>query len=246
MTTIASLVYQPGFAGHMLTYLLSLDSKTFFHKPDSIEIDDTLENRAQTYSFHNAKNFSHWYNWHKEYNFLEPYRIVDNTKDSDLTVIIPIHPQDFYDYVVSSEFDTKLVNHYLIADLPHDDWCDFWLVETKKMWHNFPPIRPNEFQKEEYVRQHFNFFNIAVDKFLNPNTWIEEYQRICSYLDIPIHTNIATILYNSWYETRVIKLKQKFETLSSATKKIYSDARIDLEQNKIVQIDGIMLGNIDK
>ena len=246
MATLVSLVYQPGFAGHMLTYLLSLDSKTFFHKPDSINVSDTLENRVQTYSFNNAKKFNHWYNWHRKYNILEPYQIVDLTKDTDLTVIVPMHPQDFYSYAVGPDFDNKLISKYLIADLPHNSWCDYWLVETKKLWYNFPPLRHDEFTKEEYIRQHFDCFGLAVDKFLEPSTWLEEYHRACDFLKLSTHDEQATILYNTWYETRVIDLKQKFKLLSSKTKDIYSSARLALERNETVQIDNVVLGNNEK
>ena len=218
------IIYQPGFAGHFLSYLLTLDSSTLFLKPLSVQLEDTPENRLKFYSFNNTSQYDHWHKFHAARNV---NTVLPNPKG--LKSITSMHPLGFDPLV---EY-----NKLFIVNLTYNDFNNFWLNETKKNWFNFPILRKYEFEREISLRKEYPLIEISLDKFLNPTTWIEEYQKISNLLNLPILLDLATELYNSWYTVRVLPYVDQFTALTDDQKIMHRTARLALEENKIACVD---------
>jgi hypothetical protein len=225
-----AIIYQPGFAGHFLQYLLTLDSSTLWVKPTSVQLEDSLENRLNFYLFDNTRQYDHWASFHQSRR-----ASVNNLPNPrGLTKINSVHPLAF-DKVIDN---TK----WLIVNLSYADFNNYWLIETKKNWNNFPVLRNGEFEKEMMLRKKI-LLEISLDKFLAPETWAEEYQRISNLINLPVLIDAATKLYNSWYTIRVLPYIKKFKTLTDDQKMMYRIARHRLEANKLAYIDNNILGD---
>jgi hypothetical protein len=224
-----AIIYQPGFAGHLLEYLLTLDSSTLWIKPTSVQLEDSLENRLNFYSFNNTKQYDHWGAFHE--SRWASVNTLPNPRG--LTKINSVHPLAF-DKVIN-------YNKWLIVNLSYADFNNYWLIETKRNWHNFPVLRNGEFEKEMMLRKKISL-EISLDKFLALETWTEEYQRISNLINLPVLIDAATELYNSWYTIRVLPYIKKFKTLTDDQKMMYRTARHRLEANKLAYIDNDILG----
>jgi hypothetical protein len=232
MTEKIVIIYQPGFAGHLLTYLFSLDNSTAFIKPESIKIDDTLTNRLNCYSFDNAVKFDHWSKFHLFMdNFAGPSPHLNSSK-----IVYSIHPND------AAYGRLYFFDKILLVTLSYNDFCNFWLVETKKNWRDFPIIIKEDVEKENIIKNKYSPIEINLDCFLDTTTWFDEYVRINKLLNLPVIT-AAEELYDSWYKVRVLPYIEKFKTLTPDQKKFYCTARINLENNIPVSIDGTLLGS---
>ena len=145
-TQVYTLIYQPGYAGHFLTYLFSLDPSTAPHTPLSQE--DVPSNRLELYSFDHAKKFNNWAEFHVSYKYQPD--VVLSEYGQYPAIVWSIHPLEF----IYSKLDCPQICY--IADLSRTPFADFWLVKTKELWKQFPRIRPQEAAIEHNLRKFIN------------------------------------------------------------------------------------------
>ncbi len=203
MKTI-NIIYQPGYGGHFLKYLFSLDSTT------SPQGEADSNNRLTNYNFNNALKFKNWY----EYHISHSYDAV--VRDYPVTVTCE-HPKEFVN-------NSNSVNY--IVDLSYADFSSYWLVSTKQRWNYFPSLRVGEFEQEQQIRKEFNFQSISMDAFLDPNQWDIEYRRVSKSMGIPVQIDQARELYWSWYNLRVRPLKEDFNQLAKQQHSEYQRKRL--------------------
>lgn len=213
------IIYQPGYAGMFLQCLFSLDSSTVPHA----SVDS---NRDTVYSFSNATSYSSWREFHEQYSDKNTAKILDLPRGYD-HMVYSVHPLEFFELNLST-FEN--VNYY-VADLPTDDFCNFWLVRTKEKWGGFPILRPQEVCVERKIRKEYPVTSIAIDKILDKNTWEDEYLRVTELMRIPHQLERARVLYKDWYNLRVAPLIEEFSKSTTSTVTTYSQRRQQAELN---------------
>jgi len=203
------IVYQPGFGGHFLTLLFSLDPSV---SPHIIDTDD-INKRLEYYNFNHHKKFESWGKFHSYHG-----RAI--RRNSDQTCITYVHPHEF---VYAPDVS------YFIVDLSYDSFSNYWLMGTKENWGGFPSLRIGEFEREQMIKETYNMCSISIDLFLDQSQWKTEYIKISELMSVPIHLEQAEVLYNSWYQVRVLPLKNDFYQLSHAQQHSYLEKRKQLE-----------------
>jgi hypothetical protein len=207
------IVYQPGFGGHFLTYLFSLDPSTVPH----LAKVDVVSERLRYYDFKNTKKFNHW----SQFHFVSSKRIY---KRDDQILITCSHPTS------SLVYDPAVT--YYIVNLSYSDFANFWLVKTKEYFGNFPVLYPDDFEIEMKFREEHNPQPISIDCFLDPSTWQDEYRRVSSLMGIPLQLEAAEQLYQSWYDIRVAPIKEEFDNLPPDQRQLFLTKR---QQDEIEQ-----------
>jgi len=194
MTDVINIIYQPGYAGHFLSYLFSLDPSTAPHVAET----DRIKERLALYDFSNAKKFDHWVNFHSTYDTHN----VDQYQNLYPKIVKSVHPANFV--------YNKNESHYIV-DLSYSIFASYWLIHTKELWGQYPILSANEYDVEHRIRKQFDPTRISIDAFLSPTTWVEEYLRITHHMGIPSQVPAAQKLYDSWYAIRVEPLLKAFD-----------------------------------
>lgn len=213
-----AIVYLPCYAGHFIAQLLTLDEKTIPNSTNEI----SLNARLNHYNFSNSKKFAHYSLFHQKHN--QPWKTEEEFKNFEKVGcnihIFNTHPQ-YYTNVPES-------NTNMLCCLSYDDFSNFWLQYSKKSFGaNWPPL-PTTFDIEclKKLIKNNNVVKIAIDKFLNTDTWFSEYERISNFLSLKVFKDEAQVLYKSWYDVRVKKAHQIFEKLSNTEKKKFYNQRL--------------------
>jgi len=191
-----NIVYQPGFGGHFLTYLFSLDPSTVPHMART----DNVNERLQRYDFKNTKKFHHWSHFHT----INRNRIYKSKEHQ--TLINCIHPDR------SMIYNPEII--YYIVDLSYDNFSNYWLVSTKEKFGNFPVLFTGDFDIEIEFRKKHQPIPISMDSFLDNTIWQDEYVKISKSMGVPLQLEAAQKLYQSWYDLRVAPIKNEFEKLT--------------------------------
>lgn len=214
MHTDHHIIYLPGYGGHFLENLFSLDTKTKPHIPSFItNPDTTLKGRFDVYDFNNSLKYKNWAEFHVNYNQQHKF------DDYELH-IFAVHPYEFFYGSGPAPDNPK----YYLADLSYDNFSNFWLLEFKKQKH-FLSIRPSEILITQHLQNTLNLQIISIDKFLNPDLWEQEYIRIAELMGIDLNLKYATMLYNSWYNIRVKPFKEQFKLLDQTKMSLYYQER---------------------
>ena len=209
------IYYQPGFAGHFMTYLFGLDPIVVSYIEPTTDIDE----RAEIYNFTNLKQkYKHWGLIHT--NTDEKVFRSNNNQ----IYIDAIHP---FDHKLN---DNPQAEPYLI-DLSYNDFSNYWLMHTKELWHGFPATSIEFVQTQKKLIVEQNPIKILLDCFLDRTKWVDEYLRIGKLMNIPTHIGPATKVYESWYAQRVAPLVPKFNQLTSEEKLEFYKKRIHEEIN---------------
>jgi hypothetical protein len=214
------IMYLPGYGGFFIAKLLSLDSQVV---PYTIATNN-IKKRLKEYDFSSALNYNHW----SEYDKSNSRVLLEYGKNKGCKFVIDsYHPFELYDYI-KTEYDI-----YLHLHLPKNDFCNYWLMQTKINWGNFPVLRKNELLYEQELLKKHNPFTINMENFLNENSWYFEYEKINEFLNLPLHKDEAQELWSSWYNVRVKKFKENYQILSDKDKDFFFNKRCeDEEQSK--------------
>ena len=230
------IIYQPGFAGHFLETLLSIDTSTTFLKPASVIIDDTVSNRLEYYSFDNSYDYTSWRQFHHERQLFISNCLVSHNNSNRYKCIHGVHPIEYVNLIKPS---LNCEYRLFIVDLSYNYFNDFWLLESRRKFNNFPILRVDEQKINQSIIDNEPITsNICLDKFLNPDTWINEYLRLCELFNVESNVHNATSLYQSWYDIRVAPIQEDFNELTEEEKETYSQYRKLVENNKSVIIKG--------
>jgi hypothetical protein len=202
----------PGHAGNFVCRLFSLGLETMPLIRQSMmteyidhgtEIPDTFD-RLANYQFSTvATEFDTWqkfhraYADHKEYLHYRLLNVFCNRKYS--RIVFPLHPHEF-----AQDFSGDEDSEFYYVDLDLKVWKDW--VDSAQQKLRFQ-VRPQEEEQFEYFKHQHNMKPISLTQLLESDqTFVQEYQRVCTEMQIPLLLEQALILRKDWYLTRVNQL----------------------------------------
>jgi hypothetical protein len=162
-------------------------------------IEDTLANRSAAYSFDHATDYTSWQEFHDNIT-----RASQDDNSNYAILVKCIHPH---------EYSHTNGEHYF-CDLSYDDFSNYWLVDTKINWNNFPRQRAGELLKEHSMRTKYAHEIISIDNFLDLSTWEHEYRRLSELMGLVVYMAQATALIHSWHRARVSNQMKKFKQIT--------------------------------
>ena len=194
------IIYKPGYGGHFIQQLFSLDSSTYFWKSSKI----TTLDRKDHYSFQNIySRFGTWINHHTSFYF--PTKVCDNFlfQDSSSSILnLGIHPAEYYsldlvNQILQDHCTIKYFQVILSEKLTHV------IDQFKNFNHHFPYLRPGEHEQDIELMTRYNPEIINFDNFvLGEDLFLSEYNRLCSLFNVPVDSATALELYRDWYAER--------------------------------------------
>ena len=193
------IIYKPGYGGHFIQQLFSLDSSTYFWKSSKI----TTLDRKDHYSFQNIySRFGTWINHHTSFYF--PTKVCDNFlfQDSSSSILnLGIHPAEYYsldlvNQILQDHCTIKYFQVILSEKLTH-------VIDQFKNFNHFPFLRPGEHEQDIELMTRYNPEIINFDNFvLGEDSFLSEYNRLCPLFNVPVDTATALELYRDWYAER--------------------------------------------
>jgi len=204
MKTLNLIVYRPGFVGNFTKLVLSLDPSTqpygSFDNFCSFEpIDITA--RKSTYSFQSLQNPNNfWHNHHLtvltdiEAFFHEnnPYQILN----------FAVHPPEFYrDIEPLLERLNQQCKINFISIVASDAGIEQHVEEFKRRNGNSinDRIRMQEIECYHKFNSDYDPIRVSLDEFFSTDeAFINEYLRISTLLDVPLHIDHAIEFYHDW------------------------------------------------
>ena len=207
------IIYKPGYGGHFIQFLLSLDKSTV----PCINKDTTFTQihnlRKDYYSFKNLrKTYGRWVNHHKLYDGMNIDELIINELTSNSlynTANIQAHPAEFY-----AGLHDYLLNYNLVKDYIIPMSTNYMQVEVSPKYEyvidlfkicngNFPKLRPNEEELNQKFTKDYSPYIINFDNFiLGEEYFIEEYTKLNNHLQLPLYLDDALELYHDWYNER--------------------------------------------
>ena len=194
------IIYKPGYGGHFIQQLFSLDNSTYFWKSSKI----TTLDRKDHYSFQNIySRFGTWINHHTSFYF--PTKVCDNFlfQDSSSSILnLGIHPAEYYsldlvNQILQDHCTIKYFQVILSEKLTHV------IDQFKNFNHHFPYLRPGEHEQDIELMTRYNPEIINFDNFvLGEDLFLSEYNRLCSLFNVPVDSATALELYRDWYAER--------------------------------------------
>lgn len=193
------IIYKPGYGGHFIQQLFSLDSSTYFWKSSKI----TTLDRKDHYSFQNIySRFGTWRNHHMSFYF--PIKVCDNFlfQDSSSSILnLGIHPAEYYsldlvNQILQDHCTIKYFQVILSEKLTH-------VIDQFKNFNHFPYLRPGEHEQDIELMTRYNPEIINFDNFvLGEDLFLSEYNRLCPLFNVPVDSATALELYRDWYAER--------------------------------------------
>jgi len=213
MKTCNIVVYNVGYGGNIIRFLLSLHPNTFLLAPKG-EVDITKP-RYEIYSFKNLQwKYGTWANYEKSADW-EKISTSDwmssfLAQDKYDTLTVADHPDETTDYQQLDQFDK--INYLTVGiSKKYDDQIYSFLRSNDTSLENYFPIKGNwrydslSTLLQEYVTR-FNPYSINFDPFLEgEESFLEEYKKLLTHLKYEINEDIleqALILYRGWRSAR--------------------------------------------
>jgi hypothetical protein len=192
------IIYLPGHGGNFLAALFSLDPVSKPLLPINNGTQDTPMSRVNLYiDFLKQKKSPHF--------ALAGHLVYEQSYEY---CIQSVHPEEF-------NFDKDIHRLFQI----HLDWSNFsnyWLAQSKiNMDFQLARLRPGETQKNLEITKLYQPNTISINRFLNLQSWTQEYLRINELIGLQPHLVAAEILYKFWYELRVRDIIDNFDSLES-------------------------------
>ena len=201
------ITYKPGYGGHFIQFLLSLDKCTVPCIDKNTTFSQIDNSRKEHYSFKDLrKKHGHWLKHHKQYDGMNLdelviRELVDN--DQYHTANLQVHPYEFFhtglmEYLQSTK--EVSIKHLQISVSPKYEY----VIDMFKICNsNFPKLRPFEEEMNEMITKNFNPYIINFDNFISGEEhFVDEYTKINNHLQLPLHLDDALELYRDWYVER--------------------------------------------
>lgn len=203
------VLYMPGHAGNFVARLFSLGTETMPLIRQSMmneyidhgtEISDSFD-RLANYQFSKVlAEFDTWQAFHRAYadhkEYLH-YRLLNafcNQKYS--RIVFPLHPHEFY-----LDFSGNDDSEFYCVELDLEVWKDWVDSAQEKLQFRTRPEEQEQFDqfKQEYAMKTINLSSLLENEY----SFIQEYQRVCAEMQIPVLSESALALRKDWYSTRV-------------------------------------------
>jgi hypothetical protein len=226
MKTVNLIMYKPGYGGHLISFLMSLDNTTMpwlrnkvmleyfvvnkqklpiVYNPYSVSFN--MESRKKMYSFTNASQDSwdgHHLSFAYEMHLLEYFLSTDNLYSS---FTFSLHPYGFYVlnegnmlYILGRAYGPVTINYCQVALSEKYEWV---IDDFKKSNNGFPVLREGEDELNSKFAADKSPYIINFDNFiLGEDSFIPEYEKLAAYLSIPAQIDDALDLYRDWYTSR--------------------------------------------
>jgi len=210
LTKKIAIVYLPGYGGNFLESLFSLDSST----TPLWEINGTDTPLSRVDSYIKLRQ-------HKKIVHLGDYELkkVSVNVSQYRYVVECVHPHEF-DFRQSPD-------QIFLVDLDWSDFSNYWLVESKKSFdYQIARFRPDETEKNLQIQETYNTKIIDLNCFLDQSRWKSEYQRINQQLELPNHFDAADRLFAFWYNLRVSKFVNSFNSVPPDQYSLYHHQRL--------------------
>jgi hypothetical protein len=202
----------PGHAGNFVSRLFSLGPETMplirqsvmtEYIDHGLEISDTFD-RLANYQFSTVSTeFDTWqefhraYADHKEYLFYRLLNVFCNRKYA--RIVFPLHPYEF-DHDFSGDEDSE----FFYVDLDLDIWGGWVESEQQKLQFQ---VRSMEKEQFDQIKHQYSMKPISLTRLLeSDHAFVQEYQRVCTEMQISPLLEQALILRKDWYLTRVNQL----------------------------------------
>jgi hypothetical protein len=207
--TLNIVIYKPGYGGHFIEFIMSLDPSTVCwlpvgHSRYGEHITDIAE-RVTLYSFKNLRaQYGHWQKHHIPFRS-EPNRIEEWQKSHVPVYNFSLHPHEFvtkYSHVTANMFQVQLSSN-----------LEYVIDDFKKANGNFPMLRNGEEEKNSAITTIYSPYIINFDNFiLGEDTFVPEYEQLMKSCDLPTHLDAALTLYRDWYIERGINTACRQQT----------------------------------
>ena len=215
------IVYLPGFAGHLLQYLLGLDLSVV-PVINQLMDNDSMNSRLEEYSFSNLVSRLDWQNFHTRH---DSDRVSIDTWLATCyqTAVEAWHPSHIDKLITHPDVEYKI----FVVELAMSEFACFWIGNAREQWDNFPVIHPKHTVALEDIKSQYKYDVINIDCFFEQSTWLDEYVRVCNLMNISPCITEATVLFNTWYDLRVSSQKEQFAKLTAEQRQTYVNNRIN-------------------
>jgi len=202
----------PGHAGNFVSRLFSLGSETMplirqammdEYIDHGLEIADSFD-RLANYQFSTVPSeFENWQDFHrafadhKQYSFYRLLNVFCNRKYS--RIVFPLHPHEFF-----NDFSGDADTEFYYVDLDLDQWGEWVEASQQKLKFRVRPLEQTQFDqlKSEYNIKPIYLSHLLKDQY----SFVQEYQRVCAEMQIPVLLEQALTLRQDWYSTRIGQL----------------------------------------
>jgi hypothetical protein len=203
MKIINLIVYKPGYGGHFVEFLLSLDPSTMPWVRAGSTVDEVNLSRKSHYSFKNiVSTHGHWQKHHIPFRTERESFTAFLANETYHTFCAGVHPAEFYRWSLTELFSKYpvQVNYVLLSLSPEREYI---IDAFKASNNNFPLLRPGEEEQNTQYQQEHRPFVINFDNFiLGEASFADEYTRINEHLALPLHLDDALEMYRDWYAER--------------------------------------------
>jgi hypothetical protein len=206
------ILYMPGHAGNFVARLFSLGAETMpliqqqlMHESidQGLAIPDSFD-RLANYRFSTVSSeFDSWQQFHRAYadhKDYVSYRLLNvfcNRKYS--RIVFPLHPHEFF-----NDFSGDADTEFYYVDLDLDQWGEWVEASQHKLKFRVRPLEQTQFDqlKSEYNIKPIYLSHLLKDQY----SFVQEYQRVCAEMQIPVLLEQALTLRQDWYSTRIGQL----------------------------------------
>ena len=208
------IIYKPGYGGHFIQFILSLDKSTVPVMSKKVDLNQMNDSRKELYSFKELrKRYGSWQNHHAAYQVqnlrqLGVHELLNNSAYHTLT--IHVHPYGFYNTMLFKYLNNvKASIKYLQVTLsPKYEY----VIDTFKACNgNFPVLRLVEEEMNQKITEQLSPYIINFDNFiLGEEYFVEEYIKISNHLQLPLYLDDAIEMHRDWYVERKFSEYLKF------------------------------------
>ena len=207
------VVYNVGYGGNIIRFLLSLHPNTFLLAPKG-DVDVTKP-RHEIYSFKNLQwKYGTWANYERSQDWgkISTSEWISSflAQDKYDTLTVADHPDEATDHQQLEQFDK--INYLTVGiSKKYDDQIYSFLRSNDTSLENYFPIKGNWRHQtlitllQDYVTR-FNPYSINFDPFLEgEESFLDEYKKLLTHLKYEINDDIleqALILYRGWRSAR--------------------------------------------
>lgn len=199
MKTINVILYLPGYAGHFISMILSLDDAVYPWTSGKV----TSEDRKDVYTFRELKDHTvPWITHH-----LGLYAPIPKFLESDYsTMFYCIHPDQYYsDLQETIESLPPTINYRFITVHGSEDIIKEHVYRFIERNGGFPFITDEGKQCFERFLAENESYRIDIDfLFSSEEDFIQGYQKLCEDFGVCPKIEDALQMYKDWREARAV------------------------------------------
>lgn len=200
------IIYKPGYGGHFIQFLLSLDKSTVPCIDKNTTFTQIHNSRKDYYSFKDLrKKHGRWFDHHRLYDGINLDQLIINELLQNTeyhTANLQVHPLEFYNTSLITYLQeiNVTVNHMQIQVSPEYEY----VIDRFKVSNgSFLNYRPGEEEMNKKITENCSPYFINFDNFiLGKEYFVEEYTKINNHLQLPLHLDDALEMYRDWYVER--------------------------------------------